>query len=168
MVDLPSLRLSATSPAPRPAITPASATKAGDGETRTAGPDLVIDSIYPSNPFPMPGDAVFFQVGVRNQGDAPAGPFSVQLRGAFSPEQRLQGLNPGQRAFLPYMGPAYAQFGGQALSVEALVDPRNEVAESNEGNNFQWSTVWVQQPPMPPPMPPYPPHPAAPTTLIAE
>lgn len=163
MVDLPSLRFSAATAPVRP---PVVAAPPAEG-AQHAGPDLVVDGVYPSNPFPFPGDPVFYRVSVRNQGDEPAGQFGVQLNGAvFGPEKRLAGLNPGQRVFIP-MGNAWAPFGG-ALTVQAVVDPHNEVAESNEGNNYQWNTVWVQQPPVPPPYPPYPPHPAAPTVMLAE
>ena len=133
-----------------------------------AAPDLVVDWMVPSNSFPMPGSPVWYSVTVSNRGDAPAGAFDVQLRGigGFATE-RVSGLEPGASTRLS-MGPAWATMGGSALSSEVLVDARNEVAEKNEGNNFEWSTVMVQQPPVIP-LPPIPPHAsAAPKVLLAE
>jgi CARDB len=135
---------------------------ASSAAPRDAAPDLSVDAFWPSNSFPMPNDAVWYDVTIGNHGTAPAGAFSVEMRGSggFFEQRIPNGLAPGASVRLT-MGPAWAAFGGSQLSEEVLVDPRNEVPDANRGNNYQWSSVMVQQPPVIP----LPPHPEAPATV---
>lgn len=166
MVDISSL---CTARGAVPAPRTASASPAAQGEA-AHGPDLCVDGFYATNPMPFPGQPVWFGATIRNQGDAPAGPFSVELRSpAFTPDVRVPGLQPGQSVRLSNLGPVWTSFQGP-WSAEVIVDARREVPDVNPGNNYEWTTVWTQQPPMPPPLPPMPipGHPAAPATLLAE
>jgi subtilase family serine protease len=99
-------------------------------------PDLVVDglSISPSNP--DWGDSIEVSVGVRNQGTAPSGSYSVLFRygsGDFDvcewPDQ--PSLAAGGRIDLSCsVDEVYVDY-----TTEATVDWRDEIDESNEDNN---------------------------------
>lgn len=128
--------------------------------------DLVLDSIQPSDSFPRPNEAVWFDVSVSNQGDKAAPPFNVRLSGSgVDQEARVkQGLKPGQRTTLQ-MGPLWTDSFQQTYWVDATADPEGVVPETNKANNEASTTVMTQQPIPQPPIPPIP-HP--PRVLIAE
>jgi hypothetical protein len=138
-----------------------SATRRDAGDSNL--PDLVIDRFDPSNSWPNQGDRIDFDVRVRNAGGAPAGPFLVEVSGdGMRPDrERVNGLNPGQSAVVR-LGPANVGYGSIAW-YDARVDVGNEVAEANESNNWQSTSVSVRDPfprdPFPrPPVPPGPPR----------
>src|SRR3954469_22164587 len=91
-------------------------------------PDLVVTSmrieLQTGGACNFPSTALGVRVVIANIGDAPAGPFSVDVDGA---RQRIDGLAVGQSTSL--------WFAGYQNTVTATVDPLNEVVESNEGNN---------------------------------
>lgn len=124
-----------------------------------AGPDLVIDRFDPSEGFPRPGEWIDFTVQVRNRGSAPAGPFTVEVSGhGMAPDrERVDGLAPAQTVRLRF-GPTNVGYGSLNW-YDARADVGNEVAESNEGNNWQSTSVSVRDP-FPPrdpfPRPPFP------------
>lgn len=126
------------------------------------GPDLIVDSIIPSNSFPQAGESVMFKVIVKNQGDQPAGPFNVRLSaedgGLDQTARAKQGLAAGAKLAFNQMGPLYTHMGSFEW-IRADVDSSNEVAETREDNNFQMITLSVQDPfpPGPGPFPPGPP-----------
>jgi hypothetical protein len=68
-------------------------------------------------------------VCVRNEGDAPAGPFHVSANGHFFDEFSVDGLSAGVQDC--QVRPLFTIGGYGVLNV----DSRNEVAESNEDNN---------------------------------
>ena len=127
------------------------------------GPDLIIDRIVPSNSFPHSGDAVYFNVHVKNVGDQAAAPFTLNLTttGVDQNARARQGLEAGGKACFNGMGPLWTGFGGSMEWVRADVDTKNEVAEKNEDNNYMMTTISVQADPFPPGGPgpgPFPPH----------
>lgn len=75
-------------------------------------PDLVVRDITPS------------AVVVANDGDAPAGPFDVEIRGERVP---VDGLAPGEERALP------DNFCEGLVDVH--VDPDDRIGEADEGNN---------------------------------
>lgn len=139
----------------RPANTPAA-----------DGPDLVVERVDSTPAFPYAGDAVYFDVIVKNRGNQPAGPFEVELSSTgMLQNARAQGLAAGAQVAFRSMGPLWTHYGDQILWVDANVDTRHEVTETNEANNWLTTSVSVQDPfppgpPGPPgPYPPYPPYP---------
>lgn len=146
-----------------PAVHTASRTKASAAH----GPDLVIDGIQPSNPFPYSGDDVYFKVTVKNDGDRPAPPFSVQLStdsGGLNQQERVsKGLPAGKEVSLNGFGPLHVGF--ESIDwVTATADCRNEVQETREDNNQETITLSPQNPF--PPQPPHPPIPPLPPTPV--
>ncbi len=140
------------------------------------GADLVIDSINPSDSFPFPGEAVYFDVTVHNQGDRDAPPFNVRITSdGLDQEARVKdGLKAGASETLQQMGPLDTTPFQNIYWVDATADPENAVKETRKDNNDTYISIMPQQPPNPPtpPIPPIPiPHPrdgAAPGTLLAE
>lgn len=128
------------------------------------GPDLIIDSVNPSDAFPMPGEAVWFDVTVKNQGDQDAGPFNVSLTSdGLDQKARFDaGLKAGASSTIPHMGPLNTDDGESFYWVDADADCDNEVNETRKDNNELMTSISVQQPPQPPPMPPIPPPPHGP------
>jgi subtilase family serine protease len=111
----------------------------------------VIDRFAPSNRYPDKQQLIYFDVRVRNQGDAPAGGFTVEVGGnTMVPDlERVQGLAPGEFVKILF-GPTNvgdANIGRYVVQV----DSKNEVAESNESDNRVQTTVEVRHPfPRPP------------------
>lgn len=130
----------------------------------TAAPDLVVDRMDPTESFPMSGDPLKFNVLVRNQGNAPAGPFQLDLSsdGKRFASVRAQGLAAGAQLALRALGPLHTAYGDQMVWVQADVDTLGQVPESNESNNYLIGTVSLQQPFPPSPWPPGPGGPGGP------
>jgi uncharacterized repeat protein (TIGR01451 family) len=130
-------------------------------KAKVPGADLVIESIDATNANPMPGDEVFFDVTVRNQGDQKTPPFNVRVTSdGLDQEKRVEGgLGPQASAVLKHLGPLRTNDGQSLYWVEALADADDEVTESNKDNNYMLITVIPQQQPLPPtpPVPPPPP-----------
>jgi hypothetical protein len=123
------------------------------------GPDLVIDRFDPSNGFPNQGDWIDFHVQVRNRGTVPAGPFTVEVTGdGMGPDrERVASLQPNQSVRLRF-GPANVGY-GSVNWYDVRADVGNEVAEENESNNWQSTSVSVREPFPRDPFPPRPPYP---------
>jgi len=135
-------------------------------------PDLIIAGINMVPATPRPGQTVAFDVVVRNDGVADAGPFDVVLTDDADARQRLDdGLAAGADRTLR-MGSLRTGPFQRIITVTATADAGDEVAESREDNN--WRTLLAPigpppeppTPPQPPPLPPIPPRP--PTVLLSE
>lgn len=110
-------------------------------------PDLIISNITYNPGTPQcdthPPD-LGARVWVQNVGDAPAGPFVVEVNGG--PQQTVSGLAAGEETSLV--------FGGVLGSVTAVADATNLIVESNEANN-SFTTI-LPIPTLPPPCTPTP------------
>lgn len=107
-------------------------------------PDLIIvnPAFSPSNP--RVGDTIFITAQLRNQGDANAGPFAVELRDSFGTlTQNLAGLAAGASVNISFT----RQLQASSDTITLTVDPFNQVAESNETNNVAQLTVRAQTQP---------------------
>lgn len=105
-------------------------------------PDLTILSpnFSPSNP--RLGDTITVTAQVRNQGNASAGPFSVELRDSFGTlTQSFSGLAAGAAANISFNRQVNASSDTLTLTADSL----NQVSESNESNNTAQLTVTAQQ-----------------------
>jgi subtilase family serine protease len=125
-------------------------------------PDLVVDSFEPSPNRPRVGDSVSFDVTVRNQGQPPAGRFSVKVDGdeLKAQIQEVGPLKPGEQKTLRF-GPSQVT-NSTIHAYQTEVDPTNQVAESDENNNTTIDFISIEDPlkPRPPlPRPPIPPTP---------
>ncbi|HEC63045.1 MAG TPA: PKD domain-containing protein, partial [Candidatus Acetothermia bacterium] len=97
-------------------------------------PDLVIQEVTYTPTSPTLGQTITFQVVVRNQGGAAAGPFSVALAGSV---QSVSGLGAGASTTLTFTQPLTTS----PQTFVATADYYNQVAESDEGNNTYQVTV---------------------------
>lgn len=107
-------------------------------------PDLVIlnPDFSPRNP--QIGDVITVTAQIRNQGDASAGPFAVELRDSFgSLTQNFSGLAAGASLNISFN----RQVNMTSDTLTLTVDPFNQVAESNETNNTTQLTVTAQTQP---------------------
>ena len=131
-------------------------------KNKTDGPDLIIDSFEPNPDTPVPGQKIFFDVRVKNQGNFRSEQFDVKVRGQGIKRkaQRAKALEPGQSQKFKF-GPTRLR-GDGLYTFEATADTENEVAETREDNNWQISIVSVKNPFPPndpfPPRPPFPPR----------
>ncbi|MCI0551458.1 MAG: hypothetical protein L0287_10915, partial [Anaerolineae bacterium] len=108
-------------------------------------PDLAITSMrieLQNTSCFSPGDPLGVRVWVTNNGQAPAGTFTVNVNSA---EQIVNGLGIGETKAI--------FFPGYSNPVTAIVDSSNTVAESNEDNNTRSETLPVPTPPLPCPTP---------------
>ncbi len=111
-----------------------------------AMPDLVVDSITYSPTMPTVGSTVNFTVVVRNQGNAPAGAFTVRLQGAGPSQDRtVSSLAAGATTNLNFSLPLSTS----PETFTATADIFGQVAEANEGNNTRQITVTAVQPTLP-------------------
>ncbi|OGF55831.1 MAG: hypothetical protein A2Z21_00490 [Candidatus Fraserbacteria bacterium RBG_16_55_9] len=105
-------------------------------------PDLAIlnPSSSPSNP--RIGDTIAVTAQVRNQGNAAAGPFNVELRDSLGTlTQSFSGLAQGALANISFN----RQVNASSTTITLTADPLNQVNESNESNNTAQLTVTAQQ-----------------------
>jgi hypothetical protein len=93
-------------------------------------------------------------IGIRNQGQAPASDFMVEVNGVQLP---VNGLGAGETAAL--------FFSGDRNPVTAIVDTTSLVSESDETNNSRTEMVPVPTPPLP--CPTFTPSPTSTGTPIA-
>ncbi len=109
-------------------------------------PDLVVDSITYTPSAPTLGTTLNFAVVVRNQGNAPAGSFTVRLQGAGPSQDRtVSSLAAGSSVTLSFSLPLSTS----PETFTATADVLNQVAESDEGNNTRQITVSAVQPALP-------------------
>lgn len=146
--------------------------KRGDAKDEH-GPDLVVDAVDASDSNPVPGESVWFDVTVRNQGDRDAAAFNVRISSDdLDEKERIKGLSAGAKHTLQHMGPLQIQEGHDLYWVDATADCDNEIVETRKDNNDLIVSVMPAQepePPVPPepPIPPIPPH-RTPRTLLAD
>lgn len=99
-----------------------------DDDSATAAlPDLLTLSYqvnYDDCPWGGPGQVT---AQVKNNGQGPAGPFEVQINGSLT---TVNGLPAGQQSAATVQFPA-----GPVGGVNVVVDPTNQIAETNETNN---------------------------------
>lgn len=122
-------------------------------------PDLVVDKFETSPAFPRSGENVYLDVKVKNMGSAPATSFHVSVDGTSLPlaEQRVSILEPQGEKSMRF-GPVRVRPGSYSFTARA--DNRQEVVESEEGNNWVYTWINVDDPtPPPPPRPPRNPWP---------
>ncbi len=95
-------------------------------------PDLIVDRLDYSPSAPRVGDNVSFSITVRNVGNADAGAFYVRLQGASDQRQSsLSGLSAGSSRTVTLSLP----LSRTPETFTAIVDPYDQVRESDEGNN---------------------------------
>ncbi len=123
-------------------VTGSSGQQATDTAQVTVGstprPDLVITSFTHSPTNPTIGQVTTFAIGVRNQGNAPAGAFRVRLSGAFSSAYaNVSGLAASASTTLSLsLAPSQS-----TETFTAMVDDLGQVSESNESNNTAQDVV---------------------------
>jgi hypothetical protein len=100
------------------------------------------------------GNVMGVSIGIRNQGQAPASDFMVEVNGVQLP---VNGLGAGETAAL--------FFSGDRNPVTAIVDTTSLVSESDETNNSRTEMVPVPTPPLP--CPTFTPSPTSTGTPIA-
>jgi PKD repeat protein/subtilisin family serine protease len=104
--------------------------------------DLILVSPDFSPRSPRVGDTITVTAQVRNQGNAAAGPFAVELRDSFgSLLQNLSGLAAGASLSISFQ----RQVNASSDTIILTVDPFNQVNESDESNNTAQLTVTAQQ-----------------------
>ena len=118
----------------------------------TPKPDLIVESVTPSNPAPSVGDKITITAVVRNIGDATAKSFSVDLyKDLGSPPQSpstgemtkaVTSLKPSSSTTIKFTNVSYDQAGMYTLWV--LADSSGQVDEGeNEGNNCKGVDIEV-------------------------
>jgi subtilase family serine protease len=95
--------------------------------------DLVVTNIAWSPHEPAQGETITFTVTVRNQGDAPADASQLEcfIDGASAARIEYSPIGPGITTTCTFTWPAAS---GEH-NIRAVVDPGNEIEESNDGNN---------------------------------
>ncbi len=110
----------------------------------TRRPDLIVlsPSFFPVNP--RLGDTITLTAQVRNQGDADAGPFAVELRDSFGNlTQNVPGLAAGASTAISFNRPLLSS----SMTFTITADVFNQVSESNETNNSTSLSVTAQSQP---------------------
>ena len=107
-------------------------------------PDLVIVNPTVTPAAPRVGDVVTVTAQVRNQGDADAGPFAVELRDPLGAvQQSVSGLAAGGTLNVSFRRQIHAS----SVTFTLAVDPLDAVDESDETNNTVQLSVRAQQVP---------------------
>lgn len=116
-----------------------------DNDAATAAlPDLLTLS-YQVNYDDCPwGGSGQVTVQVKNNGQGPAGPFEVQINGSLT---TVNGLPAGQQSAATVQFPA-----GPVGGVNVVIDPTNQIAETNETNNT-YQIAFTPPPPCATPTP---------------
>lgn len=121
-------------------------------QAREAGgkPDLYVSEFSISPSTPVKGEPVTVRIGVYNRGNARSGPFLAQwLPGEnyTRPAQqwRINSLPARGGKILTFRYPGYPSWYSR-LNTMVVVDPNNEVEESNEGNNRRQQRIRVARP----------------------
>jgi len=121
----------------------------GSGRVRLSAPpvqrpDLQILNTDFSPRNPTVGDGMRYEITVRNAGSAASGPFEMRLQDRNGSTQRsISGLGAGAELVLQFSRTLTAT----SDTVTVTVDPNDQVAESNEGNNTAQFTVTGQPQP---------------------
>ncbi|MBD3398335.1 hypothetical protein GF413_04675 [Candidatus Micrarchaeota archaeon] len=123
----------------------------GDSPGRSEGrPDLYVSEFSMNPSTPVKGEPVTVRIGVYNKGDAPSGPFLVQWRAGenYTRPARVWRINSmaarGGR-ILTFTYPGYPSWYSR-LNTLVVVDPNDEVSESNERNNRKRQRIRVARP----------------------
>lgn len=118
---------------------------------KVTGPDLTIDRFRASNPFPRQGESVNFFVGIRNQGTAESGPFTLEIRspGSKTLVEPVENLKPDDYVWFSTDSVRPRLEGSQFF--QAVVDPQNSVKETREDNNSAQTAITVVGRPLPRP-----------------
>jgi photosystem II stability/assembly factor-like uncharacterized protein len=86
----------------------------------------------------MPGDTMGVRIWIKNNGQAPAGSFVVNVNGI---EQTVSSLGIGETTAV--------FFAGDSNPVTAIIDSTNLITESDENNNSRSQMVAIPTPPLP-------------------
>jgi|GEM_PF-2135550 len=113
-------------------------------------PDLVIAGVSYTPLNPTIGDQLTFTVQVRNQGEATAGSFAVEIRDSHGADRRtVGGLAAGATARVNFT----RRISTASETYTITVDAAGQVSEKDETNNVYQVTVRASQPPPQPPPP---------------
>ena len=113
----------------------------GNGPQPSQLPDLAIVQMrieLQNTSCLAPGDTMGVRLWIKNNGQAAAGSFEVNVNGV---EQRVNGLGIGETTAV--------LFAGYSNPVTAILDPTLLVSESDENNNSRSEMVPVPTPPLP-------------------
>ncbi len=106
-------------------------------------PDLIISGFEFTPQAPRLGDPISFAITVVNQGNAAAGPFTVELRDSRGSDRlTVGGLAAGSSVRLSFQRSILTN----SETFQAIADIFNQVSESNESNNSSQITVTAQTP----------------------
>jgi hypothetical protein len=113
-----------------------------------AQPDLIVSEFSLDPSTPTEGHPVNVRVGVYNQGNSHAGPFTVQWwAGENYPEPdctwRLEALVFGAGRILTRRCQGYPSW-YERINPKVVLDSAREVAETDEGNNIWTTTISVR------------------------
>lgn len=117
-------------------------------KVRRTTPDLTVESFAVSPAEVAQGEEATCSFLIRNAGPGGALPFAFEIRldsgTILHSERRALNLGPGEKfsgqcSFRPH----YERPGGHTLTL--LIDPRNEVRETNELNNVQRVVLKIKQ-----------------------
>lgn len=109
----------------------------------------ITDFVVNNGSNPVRSSQVPVDVTIRNDGDYPTESFSLQFKplgegGAFGPQQRIDGLQPNETRTVRFdVVFSVAGEGNQVIQSQAIIDTRNEIPETNEGNNTRTENVTV-------------------------
>ncbi|MCR4404119.1 MAG: DUF4384 domain-containing protein [Candidatus Acetothermia bacterium] len=110
-------------------------------------PDLVISSVNYTPQSPTIGSQLAFTVQVKNQGNAAAGSFAVEISDSLGREsQTVAGLVAGQTATVSFT----RQISQASQTYTFTADAAGQVTESDETNNSSQVRVSASSPPSPP------------------
>ena len=116
----------------------------------SGGVDLVAAAMQMHPDPPVQGQPVQVQIAVENRGNQASGSFKVEWwAGSNFPNPAYSTIIPrleaGKRKVLSFRYDGYASWYGR-LTTKMVVDPKNEVAESNTQNNVREKVISVRKP----------------------
>lgn len=122
----------------------------GIGWDNGNGPDLIVSEFSVTPAAPIQGEPVTVRIGVYNQGNQHAGPFTVQWwAGENYPEPAQSWYVDGARAhggrILTFTYNGYPSWYSQ-IRTKVVVDATQQVSESEERNNTGIMTISVSRP----------------------
>lgn len=108
-------------------------------------PDLTVSSLTSEKPLYEAGETVTVSAVVKNIGQCSSPATTVRLTvpniGTYS--KSIMALSAGASQTVTFLFTAPTSLSAQSITVTALVDPDNSIAESNESNNTRTATVTV-------------------------